>query len=245
MEASEKMELEVTVGDGKYTVRVMADGRMHALRNGEPWRDLNGDGLIYALAAEIENTMQLLDEAAVDFVGSPLELQDESPTPAMLVKHLGTLLCNAFFDAGIKDHPVPITAGWIMQTLQQQSAEIERLGKTINDGDYACLRELALIREASGHGNKPMLSELAGLVAKDYAELATLREVVGRLVETGSGVMEYVGVECRPDHHGLCQEHGLGQVERDGKWVPECEVALHRDALAAASAALESEGDHA
>lgn len=67
------------------------------------------------------------------------------------------------------------------ETIHQQAAEIERLQKQVNTGDYACLRELALIREASGHGSKPMLSEFTELIAKDYAKLARLRAVVERL----------------------------------------------------------------
>ena len=43
----------VTVADGKYTVIMPANGGLKALRYGEEWRDCCGDGLIYALAAEI------------------------------------------------------------------------------------------------------------------------------------------------------------------------------------------------
>lgn len=45
--------LDVTVGGGKYTVQQDANGRLTALRYGEPWRDCCGDGLIFALATEI------------------------------------------------------------------------------------------------------------------------------------------------------------------------------------------------
>ena len=46
--------LEITVGDGKYTVVQTTDGRVVALRNGEPWRDLTGDKLLLCLAQELE-----------------------------------------------------------------------------------------------------------------------------------------------------------------------------------------------
>lgn len=46
--------LRVTVGDGKYTVIQEADGHLRALRYGEEWRDCTGDGLILALAHEVE-----------------------------------------------------------------------------------------------------------------------------------------------------------------------------------------------
>jgi hypothetical protein len=47
--------LSVTVYDGKYTVRQDASGRLTALRYGQPWRDCVGDGLILALAQEVQN----------------------------------------------------------------------------------------------------------------------------------------------------------------------------------------------
>ena len=46
--------LEITVGDGKYTVVQTPDGRLAARRNGEPWRDLTGDKLVLCLAQELE-----------------------------------------------------------------------------------------------------------------------------------------------------------------------------------------------
>ena len=47
-------EARVTVGDGKYTV-IHRNGRsLRALRYGEAWRDLPGDGLVLALVQEIE-----------------------------------------------------------------------------------------------------------------------------------------------------------------------------------------------
>lgn len=45
--------LEVSVLGGKYTVVMDSEGRLSALRYGEPWRDCVGDGLILALADEL------------------------------------------------------------------------------------------------------------------------------------------------------------------------------------------------
>lgn len=42
-----------TVGDGKYTI-VFEDGKLSALRYGEPWRDLVGDGMVLAMLQEID-----------------------------------------------------------------------------------------------------------------------------------------------------------------------------------------------
>jgi hypothetical protein len=46
---------DVTVCDGKYTVEWGPGQPLRALRYGEPWRDCCGDGLILALAQEIDD----------------------------------------------------------------------------------------------------------------------------------------------------------------------------------------------
>lgn len=50
----EQNPLEITVGDGKYTVVQTTDGRLTAHRNGEPLRDLTGDKLVLCLAQELD-----------------------------------------------------------------------------------------------------------------------------------------------------------------------------------------------
>lgn len=52
--------MKVTIEHGKYTVVMEKDGRLHALRHGEPWRDCVGDNLIYALAAEVQNLREAM-----------------------------------------------------------------------------------------------------------------------------------------------------------------------------------------
>lgn len=46
--------LSVAVYNDKYTVVMRHDGSLHALRYGEPWRNCTGDGLILALAQEVD-----------------------------------------------------------------------------------------------------------------------------------------------------------------------------------------------
>lgn len=43
----------LSLADGKYTLIEHLDGRLEALRYGEPWRDLTGDKLILVLAQEV------------------------------------------------------------------------------------------------------------------------------------------------------------------------------------------------
>ncbi len=54
--------LSVTVGDGKYTVIQDETGNVKALRYVEKWRDCCGDGLILALAQEVEELRKQLEE---------------------------------------------------------------------------------------------------------------------------------------------------------------------------------------
>lgn len=57
-----EQRLNVSVDNGKYTVIMEADGRLHALRYGEPWQDLCGNNLVYFLAAELEDARKRLAE---------------------------------------------------------------------------------------------------------------------------------------------------------------------------------------
>lgn len=50
------------VADGKYTIVGIEDGKLHALRHGEPWRDLVGDKLVLSLAQELLEAREALRE---------------------------------------------------------------------------------------------------------------------------------------------------------------------------------------
>lgn len=47
--------MEHTVSDGKYTIIFHDDGKMEALRYGEKWRDLTGDGMVLSMLQEIDD----------------------------------------------------------------------------------------------------------------------------------------------------------------------------------------------
>ena len=47
-------ESRIELLDGKYTVIHNNGVGFQALRHGEPWRSLTGDGLVFAMAQEIE-----------------------------------------------------------------------------------------------------------------------------------------------------------------------------------------------
>lgn len=58
--SDKKTELSLSVAEGKYTVQFDADGRLRCLRYGQPWRDLTGDGMVLAMAHEIERLRERL-----------------------------------------------------------------------------------------------------------------------------------------------------------------------------------------
>ena len=62
--------LEVSVLDGKYTIILPQDGGLHALRYGEKWRDLCGDGMVLALAQRIEELEETLLEIKDDLLAA-------------------------------------------------------------------------------------------------------------------------------------------------------------------------------
>lgn len=81
------MTTRLELADGKYTLVREPTGNMHALRYGEPWRDLVGDNLIYWMAVEIERLQELLDakEKAKEKLQSQLaainEVREYAVTP--------------------------------------------------------------------------------------------------------------------------------------------------------------------
>jgi hypothetical protein len=48
--------------DGKYTVEYFEDGRLNALRYGEVWRDLAGDGLVLAMLQDYDDLKTKYDD---------------------------------------------------------------------------------------------------------------------------------------------------------------------------------------
>lgn len=48
------MSFTVSVNEGKYTVVFHENGKLEALRHGEPWQNLTGDNLVYWLAVDLQ-----------------------------------------------------------------------------------------------------------------------------------------------------------------------------------------------
>ncbi len=55
--------INVKLDDGKYQVLMGQDHRLKALRNGEDWRDLCGDNLVYFLASEVQKLRKIIKDA--------------------------------------------------------------------------------------------------------------------------------------------------------------------------------------
>lgn len=58
-------ELRVSVDNGKYTIVMPETGGLHCLRYGEEWRNLTGDGMVLAMAYEIDRLRDALRPFAV------------------------------------------------------------------------------------------------------------------------------------------------------------------------------------
>ena len=72
----ESIDLE----NGKYTV-INDNGKMSALRYGEPWRDLVGDNLIYFMMIEIVSLREKIKDQE-----SAVRLDIDSPTARDAIK---------------------------------------------------------------------------------------------------------------------------------------------------------------
>lgn len=70
-------DLKIELADGKYTYVLHEDGRQHALRHGEIWRDLVGDKFVYSLAARAEELREL-NEKLVDALTAALPFVEDA-----------------------------------------------------------------------------------------------------------------------------------------------------------------------
>ena len=61
-----KNQIDVSLDNGKYRVVMDGNSRLYALRNGEKWRDLVGDNLVYFLSLELQEKTKALDKANED-----------------------------------------------------------------------------------------------------------------------------------------------------------------------------------
>lgn len=71
--------LRVDVEDGKYTVIFLDDGGVSAMRNGQFWRNLNGDNLVLALAQELDKARHDRTALLAACEGALLAFRSEAP----------------------------------------------------------------------------------------------------------------------------------------------------------------------
>lgn len=69
--------LRVSTSDGKYTVVQDASGKQFALRYGEPWQNLVGNGLTLALAHDLEEAREAV-KALVALIEDGVLVRDTS-----------------------------------------------------------------------------------------------------------------------------------------------------------------------
>ena len=73
--------LAVSVYGGKYKVVQDHKGRVSALRYGEVWRDCTGDGLILALAQEVDKLKALVKMARDTYIEENSDGETDCVTP--------------------------------------------------------------------------------------------------------------------------------------------------------------------
>lgn len=56
-----EIDFQIELADGKYKYRRFKQGGQDCLRNGEPWRNLTGDNLIYFMGCEIQELREKLE----------------------------------------------------------------------------------------------------------------------------------------------------------------------------------------
>lgn len=98
-------DTHVAVDGGKYTVVIVGDGGLHALRYGQPWRDLCGDNLVFNLAWELNEArsdlaalrashaeMRSLLSEMRDFYA---EILDDTPADREFAERMDAVIRNA------------------------------------------------------------------------------------------------------------------------------------------------------
>lgn len=94
---------KIDLYDGKYTV-IFDDGKLSALRYGEPWRDITGDNLIYWMFVEIEELRQFIAESGRSASGEPIYqimATDDDDNPA--VRNLWMDVSHEYYQSIVGD----------------------------------------------------------------------------------------------------------------------------------------------
>lgn len=105
---------QVSVDDGKYTI-IFDSGKMTALRHGEPWnRDINGDKLIYAMFARIQQLEQDLTLAQAAPGASP---QDPAAGSGGEAERLLQAIGDAAHRVGIYNGTAPLSGPLALMLL--------------------------------------------------------------------------------------------------------------------------------
>lgn len=73
--------LRITIESGKYTIIQNTEDGLHALRHGEKWRDLCGDGMVLCMAQEIERLRDLVNQARDVYIEENQDGESDCVTP--------------------------------------------------------------------------------------------------------------------------------------------------------------------
>ena len=104
----------IELDDGKYTVVHDSGAGLHALRYGEHWRDMTGDGLVLAMAQEIEDLRRRIVPVQHVSVPDGWKLVPVEPTREMISAAGGAITTP-------DDLPPVGAGGWSMNDLAFRS----------------------------------------------------------------------------------------------------------------------------
>jgi predicted HAD superfamily Cof-like phosphohydrolase len=110
--------LRVAVCDGKYTIIQANGGGLRALRHGEEWQDLTGNGMVLALAQEVDNLREQLNAQA--------KLTAEAPVPVSAYDALKKAAEQFRMYARDHDEKALVAIWPVMAEKSSQKAEVNR-----------------------------------------------------------------------------------------------------------------------
>lgn len=171
-----EIDFQINLYGDKYTYIRYKNGGQEALRYGEKWRSLTGDGFIYSLAAKIEEMSASIEQAKKfpDIGPDPLKLDGEERTARMEDKAVKEILFKAMSkqQSGVPDQTALVWRFDLSKMSERITLAEARLEYARADRDKlraeieACLKlEPSAVRVQEGGGEEDLCASLAVTMA--------------------------------------------------------------------------------